>query len=127
MLLLQKNRQISNGYVIRAPRTGEFWSQATFVRRWKLLQAALLNAARGIESNGAGSILTPHYFRHNYASILYRSGVDVLTAQRFLGHTDPTTTMRIYTHLEYVALNLTLASARLDSSDGEVRHPRRMD
>ena len=28
---------------------------------------------------------------------------------------------------EYVALNLTLASARLDSSDGEVRHPRRMD
>jgi len=77
--------------------------------------------------NGAGSILTPHYFRHNYASILYRSGVDVLTAQRFLGHTDPTTTMRIYTHLEYVALNLTLASARLDSSDGEVRHPRRMD
>ena len=49
--------------------------------------------------NGAGSILTPHYFRHNYASILYRSGVDVLTAQRFLGHTDPTTTMRIYTHL----------------------------
>ena len=29
----------------------------------------------------------------------YRSGVDVLTAQRYLGHTDPTTTMRIYTHL----------------------------
>ena len=28
---------------------------------------------------------------------------------------------------EYVALNLTLASARLDSSDGEVRLPRRMD
>ena len=28
---------------------------------------------------------------------------------------------------EYVALNLTLASARLGSSDGEVRHPRRMD
>ena len=28
---------------------------------------------------------------------------------------------------EYVAPNLTLASARLDSSGGEVRHPRRMD
>ena len=28
---------------------------------------------------------------------------------------------------EYVALNLALASARLGSSDGEVRHPRRMD
>jgi len=99
MPLLQKYRRIGNGYILRAPRTGEFWSQATFVRRWKLLQAALLNAARGIENNGEGSILTPHYFRHNYASILYRSGVDVLTAQRYLGHTDPTTTMRIYTHL----------------------------
>ena len=29
--------------------------------------------------------------------------------------------------LEYVASDLTLASARLDSSDGEIRHPRRMD
>jgi len=25
--------------------------------------------------------------------------VDVLSAQRYLGHTDPATTMRIYTHL----------------------------
>jgi integrase len=99
MILLQKHRQIGNGYIIRAQRTGEFWSQSTFVRRWRLLQTALLEAARGIENNGSGSILTAHYFRHNYASILYRSGVDVLTAQRYLGHTDPTTTMRIYTHL----------------------------
>lgn len=47
MALLQKNRQIGNGYIIRAQRTGEYWSQSTFVRRWRLLQAALLNAARG--------------------------------------------------------------------------------
>ena len=65
------------------------------MRHWRLIQAALLDAAPAIEHEGAGSILTPHYFRHNYASILYRSGVDVLTAQRYLGHTDPTTTMRI--------------------------------
>jgi len=99
MTLLYKNRQIGKSYIIRAPRTGESWSQATVVRYWRQLQTALLEAARGIENNGTGSILTPHYFRHNYASILYRSGVDVLTAQRYLGHTDPTTTMRIYTHL----------------------------
>ncbi len=30
---------------------------------------------------------------------MYRSGVDVLTAQRYLGHTDPITTVRIYTIL----------------------------
>ena len=28
---------------------------------------------------------------------------------------------------EYVASDLTLASAKLDSCDGEVRHPRRMN
>ncbi len=46
-----------------------------------------------------GSVLTAHYFRHNYASLLYNAGVDVLTAQRYLGHSDPSTTLRIYTHL----------------------------
>lgn len=70
-----------------------------FVRHWRQIQIALLKAAPGIEHDGSGSILTPHYFRHNYASILYRSGVDVLSAQLYLGHTDPATTMRIYTHL----------------------------
>lgn len=73
--------------------------QATFIRRWRLIQAALLEAAPGIENDGKGSILTPHYFRHNYASILYRAGADVLTAQQYLGHADPATTLRIYTHL----------------------------
>jgi len=97
--MLQPIRQIGSGYVVRAPKSGSYWSQATFIRRWRSIQAALLEAEPGIENNGRGSILTPHYFRHNYASILYRSGVDVLTAQLYLGHADPTTTMRIYTHL----------------------------
>ena len=46
-----------------------------------------------------GSVLTAHYFRHNYASILYDANVDVLTAQKILGHADPKTTISIYTHL----------------------------
>ena len=45
------------------------------------------------------SILTAHYFRHNYASILFNAGVDVMSAARFLGHSDPTVTLKIYTHL----------------------------
>lgn len=97
--LLNKTRQVGSGYIIRAPKTSMFWSQATFVRRWRKIQEALLKAAPGIEHDSSGSVLTPHYFRHNYASILYRSGVDVLSAQQYLGHTDPATTMRIYTHL----------------------------
>lgn len=43
--------------------------------------------------------ITPHYLRHNYATMLYNSGVDVKTAQFLLGHADIQTTMNIYTHV----------------------------
>lgn len=44
-------------------------------------------------------IITPHYLRHNYATMLYDSGVSVLQAQAWLGHADAGTTMGIYTHI----------------------------
>lgn len=47
-----------------------------------------------------GLTVTPHYLRHNYATILFKSGVDVKTAQYLLGHSDIHTTMNIYTHLQ---------------------------
>jgi integrase len=43
--------------------------------------------------------ITPHMFRHTYATILYNAGVDVKSAQRFLGHADISMTLKIYTHL----------------------------
>ena len=36
---------------------------------------------------------------HNYATMLYTAGVDPLIAMRLLGHTNYSTTARIYTHL----------------------------
>jgi len=39
--LLIKTRQIGTGFIIRAPKTGEFWPQATFVRHWRSIQTAL--------------------------------------------------------------------------------------
>lgn len=42
---------------------------------------------------------TPHQLRHTYATMLYDAGVDALTAQYLLGHSDLATTMSIYTHL----------------------------
>ena len=47
-----------------------------------------------------GLTVSPHYLRHNYATILFKSGVDVKTAQYLLGHSDIHTTMNIYTHLQ---------------------------
>lgn len=43
--------------------------------------------------------ITPHMFRHKYATLLYKAGVDVKSAQRFLGHADINMTLKIYTHL----------------------------
>lgn len=111
--LLRAARSIGNSFVVESPRTKSFWCAATFSRHWRSIRIKLHDIDPTIESKilvekdgrkkGAqkiiGSILTPHYFRHSYASLLYNAGVDVLSAQRFLGHSDPTTTLRIYTHL----------------------------
>lgn len=52
--------------------------------------------------------ITPHQLRHTYATLLYISGVDVLTAKELLGHSDVSITLGIYTHLEkeYKTLNI---------------------
>lgn len=111
--LLRACQKIGNGYVVESPRTHSFWGSATYARHWRSIRQRLLAAAPGIdavevgkqtgkdgkETSVLGSVLTAHYFRHNYASLLHKAGVDVMSAQRFLGHSDPLTTMRIYTHL----------------------------
>ena len=44
--------------------------------------------------------LAPHYFRHNYVTMLYEGGVDPLVAMKIVGHTDYQTTANIYTHIK---------------------------
>lgn len=44
--------------------------------------------------------ITPHYFRHNFATILYYAGVDVKDAARILGHSNINVTLGTYTHLD---------------------------
>ncbi|WP_374044278.1 tyrosine-type recombinase/integrase [uncultured Gemmiger sp.] len=46
-----------------------------------------------------GRCVTAHQFRHEFASILYEANVGELEAQKLLGHSDITTTRRIYTHI----------------------------
>ena len=42
--------------------------------------------------------LYPHKLRHSFASIATRYGADIAAVSATLGHTNPATTMRIYTH-----------------------------
>lgn len=50
-------------------------------------------------NTGIGDI-TAHYLRHTYATLLYISGVDVITASELMGHSNIKTTLAIYTHLK---------------------------
>ena len=51
--------------------------------------------------------LTPHYFRHNFATMLFRAGVDLLKAMKILGHNEYQTTADIYTHLDQEMMQAT--------------------
>lgn len=66
---------------------GGLMPESQFERRWKKYQT---------ETNVR---CTPHQLRHAYATILFDAGIDVKTAQRWLGHSDIKTTLDIYTHL----------------------------
>lgn len=44
-------------------------------------------------------VIRPHDLRHSYCTMLYDAGVDIKTAQTWMGHADASVTMDIYTHL----------------------------
>ena len=80
-------------------RNGDLFTQSTYTKMWARILRKLNMAAGGCSIDRIQG-LTAHIFRHNYASVLYKQGVDVKTAQRLLGHATITVTMDIYTHLE---------------------------
>ena len=45
---------------------------------------------------------TPHELRHTFCTLLYKAGIDVLTARDQMGHKDISVTQGIYTHLDKV-------------------------
>ena len=84
---------------------GLLMTKTAFNKAWKSymhylnIQAGGRDASRSHPKVVAVDNLTPHMFRHTYATILYNAGVDVKSAQRFLGHADINVTLKIYTHL----------------------------
>src|SRR5690625_179066 len=43
--------------------------------------------------------LTPHSFRHTHISMMTEAGVDLPTIMKRVGHEDPDTTLKVYTHV----------------------------
>ena len=60
----------------------------TFTSRFKLI----------LKKRGSPQELNVHSLRHTAASLMIANGTDVATVASILGHSQPSTTLDIYTH-----------------------------
>lgn len=111
---LRQSRQDSL-YVCPAA-DGSPMSYSAFTRAWESYMHYLNICAGGSYATRnkpkviAIQPFTPHQLRHTYATMLYSAGVDMLTAQKLLGHSNVKVTMEIYTHLEEERRKVSIAA-----------------
>lgn len=100
-------RGFSSAYVF-AVKDGISLAKASFERTWisMMYDAGLVKPREGKEWTMKDSrqmwtpIITPHYLRHNYITMLWLAGIDPLVAMRLAGHSSYQVTANIYTHLQ---------------------------
>ena len=83
---------VRNGKGYRDPRTGIV---CRFHRSPSSLRKSVKYAAK---KSGIKKHVTPHVFRHSFATHLLENGYDIRTVQELLGHKDVKTKM-VYTHV----------------------------
>ena len=108
-VMLLPKRESADAYVFHTP-SGAPLPQASYKRMWSRLMLECgcvewreLKPGTSRPDDILKQVkptLTPHYFRHNYVTLLYESGIDPLVAMKIVGHTDYQTTANIYTHLK---------------------------
>ena len=84
---------------------------STFTWRFKLI----------LKKHGLPTALNVHSLRHTNASLLIANGADVATVAGLLGHSQPSTTLDIYTHA--FDKNKKAASQALQEGVGDLKLP----
>lgn len=107
-----------SGILFTSRKGGYIPSGGAFQYRWNKILAKLQDASKTPLAND----ITPHIFRHTYASDLYKAGVDIKQAQYLLGHSDIRTTLGTYTHFGYADVEIDKLEAyyvavKMQSSD----------
>lgn len=89
-----------SGEFLFTMNNGEPITKSSFRKFWDGIIKELQEAAKKIDGTSLASDITPHIFRHTYATSLYYAGIDIKTAQYLLGHASIQMTLDVYTHLK---------------------------
>lgn len=80
--------------ILFCSRNGGYKYKKSYETEWKNIKQKIEDVL------GHETDLTLYYFRHNYCTALYYSGVSLKEAQRLLGHSSYEMIMKVYAHLD---------------------------
>ena len=111
--LFAKLPPAGKGYLFKGDQSGKLLSSSNYKRSWqsilnfmdiemgaKTYRNKILPDTSVVDRN-----ITPYYLRHTYCSMLAENGVDIKTAQYFMGHSNISVTANIYQHVTQKMFN----------------------
>lgn len=96
---------MKNGAVMSLSSYVKFWNSIILALNFALFTDKQLETQKSLLKQLKKEIcpitdLTAHIFRHNYATMLYYSGISIKKAAALMGHTDTKMIMQVYAHLD---------------------------